>query len=80
MFVILSLAGERKAYPLLATEFDEQASGFSPDGRWFLYTSTNRGAERSTRFPFPGPGGKWQVSTSGALAGSWHRGGKEILA
>jgi hypothetical protein len=29
--------------------------------------------------PFPGPGGKWQVSTAGGLHPRWRRDGKELF-
>jgi hypothetical protein len=29
--------------------------------------------------PFPGPGGKWQVSTGGGLYTKWSRNGKELF-
>jgi serine/threonine-protein kinase len=29
--------------------------------------------------PFPGPGGKWQISTGGGVAPSWSRNGKELF-
>src|SRR5713101_6266927 len=76
---ILPLTGDHKAYPFLATEFNEDGNSFSPDGRWFLYTSDESGRRELYVVPFPGPGGKWQVSTGGAVGGSWVKGGKEIL-
>ncbi|HEY3124685.1 MAG TPA: hypothetical protein VGK70_11575, partial [Thermoanaerobaculia bacterium] len=76
---LLPLFGDRKAYPFLATEFDEEGASFSPDGRWLSYTSNETGRRELYVVPFPGPGGKWQISTSGALGGIWIRGGREIL-
>ena len=29
--------------------------------------------------PFPGPGGKWQISTSGGVYPTWSRDGKELF-
>jgi Tol biopolymer transport system component len=76
---ILPLTGDHKAYAFLATEFNEDGNSFSPDGRWFLYTSDESGRRELYVVPFPGPGGKWQVSTGGAVGGSWVKGGKEII-
>ncbi|HSS44419.1 MAG TPA: hypothetical protein VLO07_03675, partial [Thermoanaerobaculia bacterium] len=76
---ILPLSGDRKPYPFLATEFDETGASFSPDGRWVSYGSNESGKNELYVVPFPGPGGKWQISTDGALGGGWHRGGKEII-
>jgi Tol biopolymer transport system component len=76
---ILPLSGDRKPYPFVATEFDEYVASFSPDGRWVSYTSSESGKPELYVVPFPGPGGKWQISTGGALGGGWVKGGKEII-
>ena len=47
------------------------ALGFSRDGRWLAYVSDESGKSELYLTPFPGPGGKWQVSTGGAVAGGW---------
>jgi Tol biopolymer transport system component len=75
---ILPLFGDRKPFPFLATQFDEQFSRFSPDGRWVLYTSDESGRPELYVAPCPGPGSKWQISAGGALGGEWLQGGKEI--
>jgi Tol biopolymer transport system component len=76
---ILPLSGDRKPYPFVATEFDENGASFSPDGRWLSYTSTESGKQELYVVPFPGPGGKWQISTGGAIGSGWVKGGKEII-
>ncbi|HTD52371.1 MAG TPA: hypothetical protein VK780_05050, partial [Thermoanaerobaculia bacterium] len=76
---ILPLSGDRKAYPFVATEFDENGASFSPDGRWVAYTSSESGKPELYAVPFPRPGGKWQISTGGAVGGDWVKGGKEII-
>jgi len=76
---ILPLFGDRKPFPFLATEFNEFAAQFSPDGRWILYASDESGRHELYVAPFPGPGGKWQISTGGALGGAWTRRGNEII-
>jgi serine/threonine protein kinase len=75
---LLSLP-DRKASPLLQTEFDEVAAAFSPDGRWLAYASNESGRFEIYVQPFPGPGGKWQISTSGGVHPRWARGGKELF-
>jgi eukaryotic-like serine/threonine-protein kinase len=35
---------------------------FSPDGRWVAYTGAQAGALQVFVQPFPGPGGRWQIS------------------
>jgi Tol biopolymer transport system component len=76
---IVPLFGDRKAFPFLATEFDETGARFSPDGKWIVYSSDESGKREIYVTPFPGPGSKWQISTAGAVSGGWVRGGKEIV-
>jgi Tol biopolymer transport system component len=65
--------------PFLNTPFAERSPAFSPDGRWLAYTSDeSRNYEVYVR-PFPGPGGKWQISTGGGDHPKWSRNGKELL-
>jgi serine/threonine protein kinase len=51
--------------PFLKSEFDEAWAIFSPDGRWVAYRSNDSGREELYVAPFPGPGGKWQISSEG---------------
>jgi Tol biopolymer transport system component len=52
---------------------------FSPDGRWVAYSSNESGKWEVFVAPFPGPGGNWQVSTSGGSEPRWRRDGKELF-
>ena len=54
-----------KPEPFLVTPFNEMAPAISPDGRWLAYMSDESGTVQIYVRPFPGPGGKWQVSTGG---------------
>jgi serine/threonine-protein kinase len=65
--------------PYLRTPFDEAGPMFSPDGRWIAYTSNETGREEIYLRPFPGPGGKWQVSTEGGSEAVWSPSGREIF-
>jgi serine/threonine protein kinase len=76
---VVPLTGDEKPRPFLATEFDERAASFSPDGKWVTYSSDESGRPELYIVPFPGPGGKWQVSTDGSPGGGWFKDGKEIL-
>jgi Tol biopolymer transport system component len=76
---ILPLFGDRKPYPFLQTPFNEGRAQFAPDGRWIAYHSNESGRNEVYVAPFPGPGGKWQVSTAGGGSPRWRRDGKEIF-
>jgi eukaryotic-like serine/threonine-protein kinase len=77
---ILPMTGDRKPYPLLndPKSFEYRAK-FSPDGRWFLYTSNETGRNEIYVQTFPPSGGKWQVSVEGGEHAYWRRDGKEIV-
>lgn len=51
---------------------------FSPDGRWLAYSGVNASNEVFVR-PFPGPGGKWQISSGGGGRVVWSRNGRELF-
>lgn len=60
---------------------------FSPDGKWVAYTAPGSGVSRrngnyydSQVFvaPFPGPGGRVQISNSGGAQVRWRADGKEV--
>ena len=70
---------DRKVTPFLQTPFNEVLGRFSPDGGWVAYTSNESGKEEVYVVPFPGPGGKWQVSTAGGRVPRWTRNGREIV-
>jgi Tol biopolymer transport system component/tRNA A-37 threonylcarbamoyl transferase component Bud32 len=76
---LLSLSGDRKATPLLATPFDEDEGRFSQDGRWLAYKSNETGKPEVFVQPFPPTGQKWQVSTSGGSSPRWTSGGRELV-
>jgi hypothetical protein len=68
-----------KAYVFLNSSFTEVNPAFSPDGRWLAYTSNDTGNMEIYVRPFPGPGGKWQVSSGGGVFPIWSRNGKELF-
>jgi eukaryotic-like serine/threonine-protein kinase len=69
----------RKAEPFLRTPFNEAAPQFSPDGRWLAYVSDESGRNEIYMQPYPGPGGKWQISTEGGREPLWNRNGRELF-
>jgi len=89
---IVPMFGDRKPFPFLATDADEDGGMLSPDGRWMVYTTREQGQMQVFVAPFAPPAGsadggrgsvKWQISTDvnlveGTLA-KWRSDGKEIL-
>jgi len=71
--------GDRKAQPFLRTPFNEAAPEFSPDGRWLAYISDESGRFEIYVQPYPGPGGKWQISTEGGTEPAWNHNGRELF-
>ncbi len=76
---VLPLFGDRKPIPFLRAECDELYPYFSPDGRWIAYVSDETEQKEVYVRPFPGPSGKWQISTAGGTRPRWRRDGKEIF-
>jgi len=71
--------GERKPKPILVTSFDEYNADISPDGRWMAYVSNESGSEEVYVQAFPGPGGKWQISTGGGADPHWSSDGRALF-
>ncbi len=76
---ILPLQGDHKPYPFLQSPAFQMAAYFSPDGKWVAYCSNESGRFEVYIRPFPGPGGKWQVSTEGGCYPHWRRDGRELF-
>ena len=77
---ILPVTGERKQFRFGESVGISGGAQFSPDGHWIAYSGTDS-QQRSEVFiaPFPGPGGRVQVSTAGGDQPRWRRNGKELL-
>ena len=71
--------GDRKAQPFLRTPFLESAPRFSPDGHWLAYVSDESGHREIYVQAYPGPGGKWQISTEGGTEPVWNPIGRELF-
>jgi Tol biopolymer transport system component len=71
--------GTAKPYSLLQSQSNELDGMFSPDGHWIAYQSDETGRYEIYVAPFPGPGGKRQISTSSGQLPRWRADGKEIF-
>jgi Tol biopolymer transport system component/predicted Ser/Thr protein kinase len=70
---------DHKARPFLQSAFDESAPRFSPDGHWLAYVSDESGHWEIYVQPYPGPGGKWQISADGGTEPMWNPNGRELF-
>jgi serine/threonine-protein kinase len=76
---MLPLRGDRKPQAFVQTRFNQQQARFSRDGNWVAYTSDESGRWEVYVQPFPGPGGKWQISRDGGGWPVWSRDGRELF-
>jgi len=76
--LVLGLS-DHKLSAFLQTPHNENVPLFSPDGRWMAYASDESGRYEIYVVPYPGPGGKWQISTEGGREPAWNRNGRELF-
>jgi eukaryotic-like serine/threonine-protein kinase len=70
---------DKKTSLFLSTSANEANGRFSPDARWLAYASDESGRYEVYVQPFPGRGGRSQISTAGGGQPVWNRNGKEIF-
>lgn len=81
---LIDLAQGRKIVPLLNSRFHESLGAFSPDGKWFAFTSNESGTSEVYVQVFragdtPGlTGPRYRVSQGGGSAIRWRRDGREL--
>ena len=76
---LLPMSGKREPHPFIKTASNENMPAFSPDGRWLAYTSDESGEQQVYVQPFPGPGARYPISTSGGTEPVWTRNGRELF-
>ena len=69
--------GEPRVF--LNSPFAEREPVFSFDGRWLAYWSNETGRNEVYVQSFPGPGGKWQISTGSGTYPTWSRTKHELF-
>ena len=67
-----------KAELFLGSPLFEGYPEFSPDGRWLAYQAAESGIMEVYVRPFPGSGGRWQISAGGGRYPRWSRDGREL--
>ena len=70
---------DRKPHVFAEGQAYESAPSFSPDGKWMVYVSNESGHNEVYVRPYPGPGGKWQISTEGGTEPVWNPKGRELF-
>ncbi|MBA3646151.1 MAG: serine/threonine-protein kinase [Gemmatimonadaceae bacterium] len=73
------MAPSTVASPWLATPSAEYAPRFSPDGKFVAYVSDESGTREVYVRPYPGPGGRAQISNGGGMEPLWSRSGHQIF-
>jgi Tol biopolymer transport system component len=68
---VIAVSGDRKATRVATGGADEYDGKFSPDGHWLAYFSYESGRPEIYVIPFPGPGGKFQISQNGGYDVQW---------
>jgi len=75
--LLLDMKG-RRVTPFLNSKAAEGWPEVSRDGRWLAYVSDESGPREVWVQPFPGPGGRWQVSQGGGSEPIWSKDGRQI--
>jgi serine/threonine-protein kinase len=75
-----ALAGDTTARPIAnSAGAIENMPRLSPDGRWIAFSTNESGRDEVVVQPFPGPGGRVQVSTGGGTEPVWARDGRRLF-
>ena len=75
----LPLDGERKPWPVVASEFNDVNGQVSPNGRWLAYDSYEGVRAEVYVQGFPRSNGKVRISTAGGSRPRWNRNGRELF-
>ncbi|MGC1436284.1 MAG: protein kinase, partial [Terriglobales bacterium] len=75
----IPVVGDRKPFPVVQTEADEQDPRVSPDGRWLAYESDESGHFETYVVSFPAGTDRLQISNSGGSSPRWNADGKRLF-
>ena len=70
---------DRKSERFLQTRAADGGPQLSPDGHWLAYASEESRRREIYVQSYPGPGGKWQISTDGGNEPQWNPNGRELF-
>jgi len=73
------LEGPRRGVPIPGSRTTEAYPAISRDGHWLAYVSDESGRQEVYVRPFPGPGGRIQVSVDGGSEPVFTRNGRELI-
>jgi len=73
------IGGNGAAAQVAGSRPTEAYAAFSRDGRWLAYVSDESGRQEVYVRPFPGPGGRIQVSVSGGSEPVWTHDGRQLI-
>jgi hypothetical protein len=74
------MSGDTAPHPIATSQSAiETMPRLSPDGRWIAFSTNESGRDEVVVQPFPGPGGRVQVSTSGGTEPVWSRDGRRLF-
>ena len=75
-----AMAGDTSNRPIANNQAAiETMPRLSPDGRWIAFSTNESGRDEVVVQPFPGPGGRVQVSTGGGTEPVWSRDGRRLF-
>jgi Tol biopolymer transport system component/predicted Ser/Thr protein kinase len=72
-------SGNSKLQSFLDSPSRKLEPAFSPDGHWVAYRSDETGRPEIYVAPYPGPGGKFLISTEGGTMPRWSHDGRELF-
>jgi eukaryotic-like serine/threonine-protein kinase len=76
---VLPVDGSGPARQFVASPFFNARPRLAPNGRWLAFQSDESGQAEIYVVAFPGPGGRWQISTSGGTEPLWSPDGRELF-
>jgi eukaryotic-like serine/threonine-protein kinase len=69
---------DRTSKPLIQNGFAHAGAAISPNGRWLAYSSNEGGPLQVYVQAYPGPGGRFQISSDGGAEPRWSRDGRTL--